>query len=135
MEEQHYRNLFKFLQNQQYPADFSDTQNKQLRKQANNYQIFHNLLYKIDKNDSNNKIRVIRRFEMEPTLYIFHNDPTAAHASRDKMFDKMKKRFYWPQMYNNIRDYVESCDQCQRRGKFKRSEPLHPIPVGEHFTK
>ena len=36
-------------------------------------------------------------------------------------------------MYNIIRDYVRSCDQCQRRGKPKRNEPLHPIVIGEPF--
>ena len=70
---------------------------------------------------------------MEPVLYMFHNDPTAAHAAKEKMMDKMKSRYYWPQMFNDIRTYVESCDACQRRGKSKRNEPLHPIPIGEPF--
>ena len=47
--------------------------------------------------------------------------------------DKIKGRYYWPQMYEDLRAYVKSCDICQRRGRNKRSEPLHPIPVGEPF--
>ena len=49
------------------------------------------------------------------------------------MFEKIRNRFYWPQMYDDIKAYVRSCDSCQRRGKSKRNEPLHPIPVGEPF--
>ena len=66
---------------------------------------------------------------------MFHNDPTAAHTSTDKMMKKIRMRYYWPQMYEDIRIYVRSCDICQRRGKYKRSEPLHPIPVGEPFHR
>ena len=36
-------------------------------------------------------------------------------------------------MYNDIKLYVQSCDNCQRRGKYKRIEPLHPIPIHEPF--
>ncbi|GBC32235.1 DDE-type integrase/transposase/recombinase [Rhizophagus irregularis DAOM 181602=DAOM 197198] len=64
---------------------------------------------------------------------MFHNDPTAAHFSVDTMFDKIQSRYYWPQMYNDIRSYVMSCDSCQRRGKQKTKLPLHPIPVESPF--
>ena len=46
---------------------------------------------------------MIQRHEMEPVLYMFHNDPTAGHFSTDKMFDKIKSRYYWPQMYDDIK--------------------------------
>ncbi|GET57289.1 retrotransposon polyprotein, putative [Rhizophagus irregularis DAOM 181602=DAOM 197198] len=53
------------------------------------------------------------------------------------MFDKIQSRYYWPQMYNDIRSYVMSCDSCQRRGKQKTKLPLHPIPVEtmDYLTK
>jgi hypothetical protein len=70
---------------------------------------------------------------MEPVLYMFHNDPTAAHFATDTMFDKIKNRYYWPQMYDDIKSYVISCDFCQRRGKQKNKQPLHPIPVESPF--
>ena len=70
---------------------------------------------------------------MEALMYMMHNDPTAGHFAVDKMFDKIRERYYWPQMYEDIKIYVQSCDNCQRRGKSKRNELLHPIPVGEPF--
>src|SRR3954452_8157799 len=72
---------------------------------------------------------------MKAIVYIFHNDPLSAHASTERMMNKMKTRYYWPQMFEDIRTYVKSCDTCQRRGKFKRVKPLHPIPVGELFYR
>jgi hypothetical protein len=38
-------------------------------------------------------------------------------------------------MFNDIRNYVKTCDECQRRGKNRRNEPLHPIKVGQPFDR
>jgi Integrase zinc binding domain/Integrase core domain len=134
MEDNLYNNLLNFLTRHQYPENTSLQQQKSIQNQARHYQVHHNLLYKIGKG-TQKKIRVIRPYEMEAVLYMFHNDPLAAHSSTDRMMDKMKTRYYWPQMFEGIREYVKSCDSCQRRGGHKRREPLHPIPVGEPFHR
>ena len=38
-------------------------------------------------------------------------------------------------MFEDIRTYVQSCEECQRRGKPTRTEPLHPIKVGQPFDR
>ena len=38
-------------------------------------------------------------------------------------------------MYDDVRRYVKSCDECQKRGKNKRIEPLHPIKVGQPYDR
>ena len=38
-------------------------------------------------------------------------------------------------MYESIWEYVQKCDSCQRRGKYKRTEPLHPIDVENPFYR
>ena len=134
MEIQQYQNILKYLQHQITPTDIITAQ--QQRKFINltkNFIISNNLLYKKDRNDNDKFIKVIQRHELEPVLYMMHNDPTAGHFATDIMFHKIKSRYYWPQMYEDIRSYVQSCDSCQRRGKYKRNEPLHPIPVHEPF--
>ena len=133
MDTQHYHNLLNYISNSIFPLDFSEAQKKQLVNQSKHYLVKNNLLFKKDRNNPNNLVKVVQKYEMDPVLYMFHNDPTAAHASKDRMMDKMKKRFFWPQMFQDISTYVESCDACQRRGKSKRQEPLHPIPVGAPF--
>src|SRR5919206_696125 len=129
MDIEHYNNLFKYLKEQQFPPTLNNQQKQQLRKQSKYFTIKNNFIYKIDKRRTNNLLRVIRKHEMELVLFMFHNDPTAAHFSTDTMFDKIRSRYYWPQMFENIRAYVMSCDACQRRGKQKTKQPLHPIPV------
>ena len=73
--------------------------------------------------------------ELEAILYMMHNDPIAGYFSTDIMFNKICTRYYWLQMYENIRSYVQSCDACQRRGRPKAKNELHPIPVDSPFYR
>src|ERR1700722_162672 len=98
-----------------------------------NFIIKNNLVYKKNRTDNTKLLKVIQRHKMELVLYIFHNDPTAGYFLTDKMFDKIKSHYYWPQIYNNIKLYAQSCDNYQQRGKYKRIEPLHPISVYKFF--
>ena len=91
MEEHQYNQLFNYLNNQSYPSIFNQTQQHKLTVLSKHYFIKHNLLYKINKNNSNNPIRVLKRVELKPALYMFHNDSTAAYNSKEKMMEKIKK--------------------------------------------
>ncbi|GET55706.1 putative integrase core domain protein [Rhizophagus irregularis DAOM 181602=DAOM 197198] len=137
MDIEHYNNIYNYLKYNQLSSTLNNQQQQQIQKQSVYFIIKNNFIYKKDKKKQNNLLRVIRRHELEPVLFMFHNDPTAAHFSVDTMFDKIQSRYYWPQMYNDIRSYVMSCDSCQRRGKQKTKLPLHPIPVEtmDYLTK
>ena len=64
---------------------------------------------------------------------MIHDDPTGAHFSVRAMYEKLKERYYWPKMKEDIETYVKSCDQCQRRRKPKNKNKLNPIKVKEPF--
>src|SRR6185312_5052347 len=38
-------------------------------------------------------------------------------------------------MYRDIKEYVKTCEECQKRQKGKRSEPLHTIQEGRAFER
>ena len=58
---------------------------------------------------------------------------TGAHLGIDAVFEKVKERYYWSQMFEDVRNYVRTCDMCQRRGLPERKEPLVPLVVKEPF--
>ena len=64
---------------------------------------------------------------------MMHNTSTTGHFSTDTMFEKIRSRYYWLQMYENIRKYTRSCDACQRRGKSQIKSELYPIKVNTPF--
>nr|GEU91070.1 reverse transcriptase domain-containing protein [Tanacetum cinerariifolium] len=65
-----------------------------------------------------------------------HNGPIRGHHGANyiakKIFDFS---FYWPTIYRNAHDMVESCDSCQRQGKILQKDkiPQNAIQVCEIF--
>lgn len=61
-----------------------------------------------------------------------HNTITeAAHAGYAKTYNRIATTYYWPRMSRLIKQYVESCDICQK-SKPRRHAPvglLQPIPI------
>ncbi len=49
---------------------------------------------------------------MIPLLQVLHNSPTAGHAGINKIFQVIQQYYYWLQMFEDIRNYVKTCDDC-----------------------
>jgi hypothetical protein len=92
-----------------------------------------NILFKKDKKNEKKLYRVITKEELSTVLYMMHNDPTSGHLGTEATFNKIRTRYYWPQFYDDIRKYVEAYDAYQRRGRSKKNNELHPIPVHSPF--
>ena len=81
------------------------------------------------------KRRVLRSWEKEAVLQQAHASPTSAHFRVAATTKKLKKRFWWPNMFQEIKEFVESCDACQRKNPAVKSQPLHPIKVTGPFDQ
>jgi hypothetical protein len=137
MELNQYNNLFVYITLNQLPTSFNSNEIAKLKRQSKFYIVRLDFLYKKQRQRNATKqfLRVIKETELDAILYMMHNDPTAGHFSTDIMFNKIRTRYYWPQMYESIRKYVQSCDACQRRGRPKTKNELHPIPVDSPFYR
>src|SRR6266542_6056481 len=100
------------------------------KNKAKNYLLINNKLY-YEKEEK--KLKVIKRFKLELILYMTHDDLTAGHFATEIMYNKIKERYYWLKMYEDIKIYVESCDQYQRRRKPRNKNELHNIKAIELF--
>lgn len=132
MEEQRYKELTQLLETLTYPDGLNNKRKTQLRKDSTHYFVTNHTLYKRTKDGEK---RVILREQVEPILYHLHQDMSGAHLGVDAVFEKVKERYYWPQMYDDIKSYIETCDICQRRGSPKRKEELIPLTIREPFYR
>ncbi|GES73590.1 uncharacterized protein LOC112498130 [Rhizophagus clarus] len=105
MEEQLYYDLYQYLSNLIIPENYNKNQQDKIKQLAKNYTIQNNKLFRKNKN----------KLQRKPLT--------------------IKECYYWPKMYNDIKIYIESCDNCQRRGKTKRREELLPLKIGGLFDK
>ena len=98
MEEIHYNNLFNYISSKTLPTE--EKAKQQVLRQSKNYIIKNSFLYKIDKNNKDSLIRVVKINELNSVLYMFHDDPLGGHFATEPMFNKIRTRYYWPQMYD-----------------------------------
>ncbi len=73
------------------------------------------------------KLKVLQNFQVIPLLQVLYDSLTAGHARVNKIFQVVQQRYYWPQMFEDIRNYVKTCDDCQRRGELQKNNIIHPI--------
>ena len=60
-----------------------------------------------------------------------HDAPAAGHLGRARTLERLDRHFIWPGMTRDAREYVRTCDICQRT-KMETHQPrglLHPLPV------
>uniref|UniRef100_A0A803TE47 Gypsy retrotransposon integrase-like protein 1 n=1 Tax=Anolis carolinensis TaxID=28377 RepID=A0A803TE47_ANOCA len=71
-------------------------------------------------------------------LDVAHDNPQGGHLGVRKTTQRISKNFFWPGMYQHIKEFCRSCDTCQRfsTGRDKTKAPLVPMPVvGEPFFR
>lgn len=54
------------------------------------------------------------------------------HSSQDKMFHKMRFRYFWDNMYRDVVQHVNSCAYCKSRKLRKRTRPLQDMPSPDY---
>ena len=68
-------------------------------------------------------------------LQEFHDNN--GHPGFDRCYVTLKEKYFWPKIYNDVREYCKTCDICQR-AKIKthfRRQPLNPLPSEEIFKR
>jgi hypothetical protein len=97
--------IFKLLTTNTIPPDFNHSA---FMKHASLFCVSSNTLYR----KSNNNIRkVLFSTEIVPILTSIHDN--FGHFGIQSMFDFMKTRYWMPQLYAHVKNYVQSCFACQ----------------------
>ena len=62
---------------------------------------------------------------------ISHSKAMASDLGRTSTCYKVCGRFFWYSVYNDVADFVKSCDLCQKQGDLtsKIKNELHSVPV------
>src|SRR6266511_1959702 len=99
MDDKIYQEIFNYLRNQMLPTELPKKYRKNFITKTLKYILKNNILY---RNKNNNLLKVIRRYELEPILYMMHDDLTLGHLGIEIVYHKIKERYYWPKMYDDI---------------------------------
>ena len=62
-----------------------------------------------------------------------HDSRVAGHMGMDKTMELVDRNVYWPEMAKDIKDYVRSCEDCQKKkaSQHERHGALHPLELSD----
>lgn len=60
-----------------------------------------------------------------------HDSKVAGHFGQHKTYERLTQNFFWSKMEDDVRDYVRSCDVCQRdkASRHKKYGLLQPLEI------
>lgn len=63
-----------------------------------------------------------------------HDSGLAGHLGREKTIERLNRLFWWPQLSEHVRDYVETCPSCMMSKPRTGKKPglLQPMPIPAH---
>lgn len=102
-------------------------------KNAEDYVLANNLLWKKAK-DGALRLCVPDNDELrQKVLFSEHDDPARGHPGVFKTTHFIKKKYFWPGMTADSKQYVSTCEKCQRN-KHRQTKPpglLNVLPIPE----
>ncbi|CAG8790671.1 8294_t:CDS:2, partial [Dentiscutata erythropus] len=120
---------------EKYKESLDKQEQRHIISKSKFFKVKGNVLYRKDRREKDNWLKVVQAFEVKPILFLAHNHPIGGHMSQTAMFKKIKRYYFWPQIFEAIKEYVCIYNSCQRQGKNKLQELLYTIQVDLPFYR
>ena len=130
MNSETYNNYLDYLSNLTFAETVTNTERDLIRKTANNYFIRNFVLYRRHRGKER---LVVPEHKKQMILAASHDHQLAGHMGIDNTYQRLSDKYYWKEMYEDIREYVRTCDTCQKRRRDKDIDKLQPIPPTSAF--
>jgi hypothetical protein len=94
-------------------------------RRIKNYRLIDNIIY---KQQGHNLKLVVPQSLKRRTMQICHDEMAGGHLGLNKTYKKVQERFYWKNMWANVKQLINSCAKCASRKNPKPTRArLHPI--------
>ena len=86
-----------------------------------------NLLYYISQVDDEPTVRLYIPPHLQQQIIVEYHDH--GHFAVNKVFQSIKEKYYWPNLYKQIEKHIEKCITCK-----VRNQPVHKAPLQDMRT-
>ena len=64
-------------------------------------------------------------------ISLHHDPPYVGHLGRERTTELLRRHFFWPRMRLDVKEYVATCDNCQRNKATNQAKPglLTPLEI------
>ncbi|KAH7702023.1 pol polyprotein, partial [Aphelenchoides avenae] len=109
-----FRDLYDAVRHQRYPTNADEA--TLVRRHEKDYTVRNGLLCYAPK-DSDDAPRILVPYTLrEAIIGYFHQPPLeGAHLGADKTIQRIRARFHWPGMTEDVQTLISACLQCQKR--------------------
>ncbi|KAL5499988.1 hypothetical protein EMCRGX_G011472 [Ephydatia muelleri] len=122
--------VYLYLRDSAYPKQCSPSMKRQIRLRSKKFELRNGeLYYRLGGRDV---VRYIQnQTEQHKIALACHADPTSGHVGVKKTIARIKERFTWKGLVEDVKNIVSTCDRCQKmNSKLTTATPeLHPVPV------
>jgi len=131
-----YQSIIDYLVESKYPEQMSREEKEIFQRQAAPFTLIKGVLFKQGADE------VLRRC-LEPAdrkkvIRALHAGSSGGHFAFVSTINRIRSAgYWWPYLHRDVREFVKSCDQCQRIGapSFRNHWPLTPIIPLAPFEK
>src|SRR5271163_4470736 len=130
-----YQQLYQYLKTRDVSKEWTKQQITTFKKQATYYLIQNNLLFRRNTKNPSELLKVIKSTELESILHNLHSNILSGHFGVEATYNRARSRYYWPNLYKTIAEYIKLCNTCQCQGAPISYEELYSIQVGQLFNQ
>ena len=110
-----YEEVHRYLSSKEprYATECSEVRKRAIRRFSEKCVIEDGFLFKLSKEG---KRQWINDAQMQNQILESVHDSSAGgcHFGRDKTREKLASRFFWTSMYEDIDEYIKTCEKCQK---------------------
>ena len=109
-------------------------ENRKTRNEFQNFHFINGLLWKAMDDGSTLLLCIPDNKELRrKILFSEHDDPSRGHPGIYKTTKFIQRKYYWRNMHDDVKRYIQSCEKCQRN-KYRQSKApglLNVLPIPE----
>ena len=135
--------LYRYLDTGELPKDNKTT--RWIIKNQDQYGMYSGILHHFYEPRTRNAHKYVKTVHqiviplaLRPQVLSDYHDSLigGGHAGFQRTWDAIRQKYYWPRMYQDTREYQQSCTNCQK-AKYpnRRHPPLHPLPPAGVFGR
>jgi hypothetical protein len=62
-------------------------------------------------------------------LKLAHDVPMAGHMGQERSLRRIRRRFWWPGLERDVKQYIRSCPRCQKVARKEQRAPMVEMPI------
>ena len=106
---------------------------ERFRREATTYLVSDGILYRRRKTNEPPAKVLVSAEQKRKALEAAHE--LSGHRGREGTLRKVVERDWWPEMYVDVKDWVKTCEQCEKRVPLRYNEPLKSLTVSHLWQR